>query len=134
MSYIVEHSRGRKQLVVTRDYTASAWGSGLMDILATPAMIALAEATCMESVQGDLDKGLTTVGTKVDIEHLSPTPLGMTVTCKSELIEIDRRKLVFKVELFDDKGVIGRGRHERFIVDAEAFQEKANAKNESILK
>jgi fluoroacetyl-CoA thioesterase len=130
MSYIVEHSRGKKQLVVTLDYTASKWGSGLMDILATPAMIALAEATCMESVQGDLEKGMTTVGTKIDIEHLSPTPLGMTVTCKSELIEIDRRRLVFKVELFDDKGIIGKGLHERFIVNAEAFQQKANAKNE----
>ncbi len=130
MSYIVEHSRGKKQLVVTSDYTASKWGSGLMDILATPAMIALAEATCMESVQGDLEKGMTTVGTKIDIEHLSPTPLGMTVTCKSELIEIDRRRLVFKVELFDDKGIIGKGLHERFIVNAEAFQQKANAKNE----
>ncbi len=130
MSYILEHSRGKKQLVVTLDYTASKWGSGLMDILATPAMIALAEATCMESVQGDLEKGMTTVGTKIDIEHLSPTPLGMTVTCKSELIEIDRRRLVFKVELFDDKGIIGKGLHERFIVNAEAFQQKANAKNE----
>lgn len=131
MSYIVEHSSGMKQIVVTQYYTASAWGSGLMDILATPAMIALAESTCMESVQGDLEKGMTTVGTKVNIEHLSPTPLGMTVTCKSKLIEIDRRRLVFQVELFDDKGLIGKGRHERFIVDADAFQQKANAKSES---
>lgn len=130
MSYIIEHSTGKKQLIVTQYYTASAWGSGLMDILATPAMIALAESTCMESVQGDLEQGMTTVGTKVDIEHLSPTPLGMTVTCKSKLIEIDRRRLVFHVELFDDKGLIGKGRHERFIVNADAFQQKANAKNE----
>ena len=85
MSYIVEHSRGKKQLVVTSDYTASKWGSGLMDILATPAMIALAEATCMESVQGDLEKGMTTVGTKIDIEHLSPTSNGTSNRSSSRL-------------------------------------------------
>ncbi len=64
----------------------------------------------------------------MNVSHISATPLGMEVTAKSELVEIDRKSLVFKVEAFDERGMIGEGTHERFVIDNEKFQEKANNK------
>jgi fluoroacetyl-CoA thioesterase len=64
----------------------------------------------------------------MNVSHISATPLGMEVTAKSELVEIDRKRLVFKVEAFDERGMIGEGTHERFVIDNEKFQEKANNK------
>ncbi|MBQ9546010.1 MAG: thioesterase family protein [Bacteroidales bacterium] len=108
--------------------SAAAIGSGLVDVFATPMMIALMERTCNESVVPYLDEGLTTVGTHIDISHTAATPIGMKVRCKSELIEIDGRRLVFSVAAYDEAGVIGEGKHERFIVDRDKFQSKANSK------
>ena len=64
----------------------------------------------------------------MNVSHISATPLGMEVTAKSELVEIDRKRLGFKVEAFDERGMIGEGTHERFVIDNEKFQEKANNK------
>ncbi len=119
-----------KSETVTEKNTAAALGSGLLPVYATPAMIALLEGTCAEAVAPSLEEGTTTVGTKLDVEHVSATPLGMEVRCECELIEVDRRRLVFNVEIFDKAGLIGKGRHERFIVAAEKFMEKTNSKNE----
>ena len=115
---------------VNENNTAAALGSGLLPVYATPAMIALLEGTCAEAVAAHLDEGCTTVGTKLDVEHAAATPLGMDVSCECELIEIDRRRLVFKVEICDKAGVIGHGTHERFIVASEKFMAKTNAKLE----
>lgn len=115
-------------LTVTEDKTAKAMGSGTLDVFATPAMIALMEETAYKAVQGSLDEGFGTVGTYLDVKHLAATPLGMTVRCEAELIEIDRRRLVFTVKAYDDKGLIGEGKHERFIVNNESFMAKTNAK------
>ncbi len=117
-----------KSEMVEEKNTAGVLGSGLLPVYATPAMILLLEAACAEAVAPHLDEGSTTVGTKLDIEHVAATPMGMEVTCGCELIEIDRRRLVFKVEITDKAGVIGRGTHERFIVASEKFMEKVNAK------
>ena len=73
-------------------------------------------------------EGCGSVGTKVEIEHIASSPVGMKITCDSELIGIEGRKLVFKVEAYDSKGLIGKGIHERFIVENEKFQEKTNKK------
>lgn len=70
------------------------------------------------------------MGTELNIKHVAATPIGMTVTCESELVEIDGRKLVFTVTAFDEKGIIGQGTHERFIVNNEKFQNKADSKRE----
>lgn len=80
------------------------------------------------SVSDKLDEGFTTVGISVDVRHLSATPLGMKVEIKSELIKIDGRALTFKVEAYDEKGLIGEGIHERFIVNNEKFQAKTDSK------
>ena len=80
------------------------------------------------SVDDKLDEGFTTVGILVNVKHLSATPLGMKVEIKSDLIKVDGRALTFKVEAYDEKGLIGEGIHERFIVNNEKFQAKTDSK------
>lgn len=113
---------------MTQSDTAKAVGSGLMDVFATPAMLALMEKTAFMSVLPELQEGCGTVGTKVEIEHVASSPVGMKITCDSELVEIEGRKLIFRVEASDEKGLIGKGTHERFIIETEKFQEKTNKK------
>jgi predicted thioesterase len=120
--------KGTESVKVDETNSARKVGSGTLDVFATPAMIALMEKTAWKSVAPYLEEGQGTVGIKLEVSHDAPTPLGMTVTCESSLVEIDGRRLVFDVSASDDKGVIGKGRHERFIVDNEKFQAKANAK------
>ena len=120
--------RGRQELVVTDNVTAESMESGCLPIFATPMMIALAEKTAMLSVAPFMAEGEETVGTAVNIQHLSPTPTGLKVWCESELTEIDRRRLVFRVEVYDETGLIGKGTHERFIIDREKFLTKAFVK------
>ena len=115
-------------LVVSELLTAKAMGSGVLDVYATPAMIALMEQTAAESVEMLLEEGCTTVGTKISVEHLAATPVGMRVYCKSELVAVEGRKLVFSVEVYDESGLIGKGDHERFIILSERFMEKTNGK------
>ena len=123
-----EGVKGTQEIMVTEENTAKVMGSGALDVFATPAMIALMEETAWKSVAGELDEGCGTVGIHLDVSHDAPTPLGMTVTCESELIAIDGRKLTFRVEAKDERGTIGKGVHERFIVNDEKFQAKANQK------
>ena len=120
--------KGHQELVVTQELTAKNMGSGVMDVFATPAMLALMEKTAFTSVAEYLNEGCGSVGTKVDIEHVASSPVGMKITCDSELIEVEGRKLVFKVEAYDEKGLIGIGTHERFIVENKKFQEKTDNK------
>jgi len=117
--------KGEESEVVRHDNTAAAYGSGLVEVYATPAMIALMEKTCYKSVLSYLSEGEGTVGTHIDVSHKKASPLGTIVTCHSEIIEIDRRRIVFKVEAIDDKGdVIGDGTHERFVINVEKFMSK----------
>lgn len=120
--------RGKQEIVVTDELTAAHIGSGLVRVFATPMMIALMEKTCTESVEPFLEEGQGTVGTQVNVSHCSATPVGMKVMCQSELIEIDRRRLVFKVTASDERGLIGEGTHERFVIDSAKFQAKIDAK------
>lgn len=91
-------------------------------------MIALMEKTARLSVTPYLEEGQSTVGTLVNVKHLSASPVGMTITCKTELVDIDRRRLVFHVECYDTAGLIGEGDHERFIIDEAKFMAKTNGK------
>ncbi len=120
--------KGFGELTVNESNTAEALGSGSLAVLATPSMIALMEKTARLSVDPFLEEGQSTVGTLVNVKHLSATPVGMKVSCNTELVDIDRRRLVFHVECSDEKGIIGEGEHERFIIDAEKFMSKASAK------
>ena len=101
--------------------SAKHWGSGALDVFATPAMVALMENAAMNAVKEALPAGGDTVGTAVDVNHIKATGLGDTVRATGLLTEIDGRKLVFKVTASDSKGEIGRGTHTRFIVDREKF-------------
>ncbi len=104
--------------------TAAVYGSGLHDVLSTPAMIALMEQTAMQAVEACLDEGEGTVGTEVNVRHLKATPVGRTITCTATLQEVNGNRLLFHVEADDENGRIGEGRHERFIIDNRKFIEK----------
>lgn len=120
--------KGTQSVTVTNDNTAAAMGSGTLAVFATPAMIALMEKTAYISVQDSLDEGMGSVGTLLNVKHVAATPVGMQVTCESELVEVDGRRLVFTVKAYDEVGLIGEGTHERFIVQNEKFLAKTNAK------
>ena len=122
--------RGKLERTVTPELTAEALGSGLLPVFATPAVVALAEETAWKSVAPELEEGQGTVGTRMELSHIAATPVGMAVRCETELIEIDRRKLVFAIEVFDEKEKIAEGRHERFIIDNAKFLGKAQGKLE----
>ena len=113
--------KNEKSIVVTDEVTASKVGSGLLPVYATPSMIALMEGTCAESVQSELAEGEGTVGVSVDIKHIAATPVGMTVRCESLLKEVNGKKLVFEVNVYDEKGLVGTGIHKRAIINNEAF-------------
>lgn len=120
--------KGRQEQKVEEKDTAKVMGSGQMDVFATPAMIALMEKTAWMSVAPCMEPGCQTVGTSLQIKHMAPTVIGGTVVCESELVAMEKRKLVFRVTVSDENGVIGEGEHERFIVNAEKFMEKAKNK------
>lgn len=109
---------------VDKTNTAASLGSGNMDVFATPAMIALMENAAMTAVAAELAEGSATVGTLVNVVHTRATGMGDIVTAEAVLEEADGRRLVFSVSASDSKGVIGKGTHERFIVDCERFLSK----------
>ena len=113
---------------VVPENTARTWGSGSLPVYATPAMCTLIERAAVALLSDKLDEGMTTVGTKLNIAHVSATPVGGKVDCHCTLTEIDRKRLEFHVEVTDAKGRVGIGTHERFIVEAESFMEKAEHK------
>lgn len=121
---------GNDEVIVTEANTAAAMGSGTLPVFATPALVALMEKTAQESVQDALEKGCGSVGTMICAKHVSATPIGMKVTCKSELVAVEGRKLVFKITASDACGIVGEADHERFIIQNEKFLKKANSKNE----
>ena len=115
---------GTLEKIVERPDLATAYGSGTVEVFATPALIALMERTAMNSVQQLLPDGYTTVGAEVNVRHLKATPLGTKVTCQSFLTGVENRKLIFEVTALDAKGKIGSGTHTRFIVEKKLFLEK----------
>jgi predicted thioesterase len=120
--------RNRAETVSSEERSALSIGSGNVRVFATVSMIGLMEKTCLDSVLPFLEPGQDTVGIHVNVSHCSATPVGMKVWCESELVEIDRRRLVFKVAAYDESGLIGEGTHERFIIDKDRFESKAASK------
>jgi predicted thioesterase len=123
--------RGEKTEKVSDENTAESWGSGGLPVYATPAMIALMEGAAARAVQDKLPAGWSTVGTELNVKHLSASPLGLTVKALGELLEVDGRRLCFRVEALDSAGKIGEGTHERFIVENERFLKKTAEKTAS---
>ncbi len=119
---------GKASSVVDASNTAAAVGSGDLPVFSTPSMIALMEAAASRSVLPYLGEDETSVGTMMEIRHLSATPVGMKVFAESRLVEVDGRRLVFSVAARDESGKIGEGRHERFLVKREKFIQKSEAK------
>ncbi|MEG0725872.1 MAG: thioesterase family protein [Mucinivorans sp.] len=111
-------------MIVESHHTALAMGSGDMEVLATPAMIALMENVAMNQAISLCTATQTTVGTKVAILHTRATPMGAQVKATARLVSQEGRSLRFEVWAQDEKGEIGHGEHERFIVDREKFMAK----------
>ena len=119
---------GKQIIKVTEEITAEKLGSGKLPVYATPNMITLIENTASASVEEYLEEGQGTVGTFVNVKHLAATPIGMSVTCETELTQVDRKRLVFETKVYDESELIGEGIHERFIIDKEKFMKKAEGK------
>jgi predicted thioesterase len=113
--------KGSAEALVTPENTADKLGSGDCPVFATPAMVALMEAAASRSVAPYLNGGETTVGVSLNIRHSAATAMGRTVRAECELLEVDGRKLVFKVAAYDEAGEIGEGEHARAIVNREKF-------------
>jgi len=113
------------QRTVTEADTATALGSGDVPVLATPILVALCEAAAVDAVSEAVPADQTTVGIRVEIDHLAPTAIGSTVLARAELVEVDGRTLRFSVEASDASGVVARGTHVRVIVDRARFLEGA---------
>ncbi|MCR5090423.1 MAG: thioesterase family protein [Oscillospiraceae bacterium] len=122
--------KGCAEVLVTHENTAAVVGSGALEVFATPSMIGLMEKAALEAVLPYLAEGEGTVGTEICVRHLAPTPVGMTVTAEAELVEIDRKRLVFHVKACAGEEIIGEGTHTRFIIDNERFLRKAMAKKQ----
>lgn len=120
--------KGKIECTVIKENTAEVMKSGTLPVFATPSMIALIEETAWKSIADELEEGCVTVGTALNVAHLSATPLGMKVWAETELVSVEGRKLVFEVQVFDEAGLIGKGTHERFIVFGEKFLAKTQQK------
>lgn len=120
--------KGRAETRVIPQNTAKAIASGTLEVFSTPSMIALMEQAAVNALA--LLPGQSTVGVSLDVRHIAATPLNVQVTANAELVEIDRKRLVFVVEAYDEAGKIGEGRHERFIIDVESFLAKAQTRKE----
>ncbi|MEM2924712.1 MAG: thioesterase family protein [Methanocellales archaeon] len=117
-----------KSYVVTSEMLASRLVPGTPDAFATPFMVALIEHTCNDAVQPHLNMGQGTVGIVMNAKHLAPTPMGMRVIARARLDAIEGKRLIFKVEVFDEVEKIGEAIHERFIIDKAKFAAKIQAK------
>lgn len=123
--------KGNQEIIVTKEDTAKVHKSGTLNVLATPRMVALMEETAWRSVAEVLEPGMGTVGIQLNLDHMAPTPIGMKVWCQSELTMVDGRKLTFSIVAKDEKGEIGKAIHQRFIVEEEKFQRKADQKGKN---
>ncbi len=121
--------KGEARDAVTDLNTAVAYGNTVVNVYASPAMIGLMEKAALSSVLPFLGEGMTTVGTRFEVKHLAATPVGLNVTARSTLVEIEGKRLLFEVEAWDDAEQIGKGIHERFIVKLEGFLKRTQAKS-----
>lgn len=117
--------KGSVDLEVGEDDTAVALRSGSLLVLATPRVVALVEEASVVAVGSALEDGQTTVGMKVQLDHLAPTAVGRTVVAESTIEAINGRRISFQVSVTDDRGLVAVGRVTRVIVDVDRFMSKA---------
>lgn len=128
MANIPIGAKGEKKVLVTSDIAIDFLGMEEARVLGTPHMIMLMEMTARDLIKQYLEEGFDSVGTIVNIKHLSATPLGMHVTFHAEILEVNDRRVMTKVEAFDEKEKIGEGVHERFVINVARFASKLAAK------
>ena len=124
---------GELERVVTEADTADRLGSGSLPVFGTPALVGLMEGAAVQALAGHLPPGQTSVGGRIDVRHLAPTPVGMRVRARAELLEVEGRRLVFHIEAWDEVEQIGEATHERFVVHEEPFAAQAKSKGKSVL-
>ena len=122
--------KGRAETLVNDANTAQAACSGALPVFGTESMCALMEEAAWKSIAPHLEVGQSTVGTRLNVSHDSATPVGMKVWAESEVTEVDGKRLLLTVTAFDEKGPIGTGIHERFIVTNDRFLSKTAKKLE----
>ena len=116
------------EIRVTEADTASRWGSGLVPVFSTPALVGLMESAAVQALSGHLPAGHTTVGGHIDVRHLAATPVGMKVRARAELTAVNGRKLAFRIQAWDEAELIGEAAHERFVIDEAKFVARTQAK------
>jgi predicted thioesterase len=126
MSEVRVGLKGKAEKLVDSSNTARTMGSGSLDVFATPALVAMMEEAAVNALE--LEEGQSSVGVSLEIKHTAATPIGLKVWAHAELIEVDRRRLVFKVEAFDETEIIGSGTHERFLIETEKFMARVQSK------
>ena len=115
-------------VTVDASNTAEAMGSGSASVFATPALVALMEQAAVKALDGILPDGSTSVGVHIDVQHIAATPVGMIVTATAVLTAVEGRLLRFTVSARDEVEEVGRGLHQRFVVDAARFQARVEGK------
>ncbi|MDJ0767686.1 MAG: thioesterase family protein [Ilumatobacter sp.] len=116
--------KGEAKLIVSADDTAVALGSGDVDVLGTPRLVALFEQATVDALTGVLEEGQSSVGMRVQIDHLQPTPVGAEVTVEAQLEKIEGRRITFTVTASDAGGLIAAGKVTRVMIDVEKFMSK----------
>jgi fluoroacetyl-CoA thioesterase len=119
---------GQQKVLVTPEIAVDFLGLEGARVLGTPFMIGLMEMTARNTIKTFLDEGFDTVGTEVNVRHLAATPLGMSVTFSAEILEVKDRRVLCKVEAFDEREKVGEGTHERFVINVERFAARLQAK------
>ncbi|MBU2557624.1 MAG: thioesterase family protein [Bacteroidetes bacterium] len=117
-------TKGSQQMIVQQKDTAAAYGSGLVEVFATPAMLAFMEMTALKSIEDQLPDDYTTVGSEVHLKHLRASPVGQNLICNSTMIEVSGRKIVFELQVWDEDVLVGLGTHTRYVVDKQKFMNK----------
>lgn len=113
-----------QDLIVQLKDTAAVYGSGKLEVFATPALVALMENTAVRCLEGDLEKGSDTVGIEINVKHLKASAVGAKISCKATVTEIEGRRIRFAIEAWDEKGRIGCAVHDRFLIDPVKFMAK----------
>ena len=117
--------KGAVSTLAEREDTAKEVGSGDLLVYATPCMVALMEGAACEAIAEALGENQTTVGTALNIEHISATPVGLEVRAEAEVTAVEGKVITFQVKAFDEAGEIGRGTHQRILVNSQKFLERA---------
>lgn len=120
--------KGTTQTVVEREDTALEVGSGSLLVYATPCMVALMEGAACEAIAEDLEENETTVGTALNLEHISATPVGLEVRAEAEVTAVEGKVITFTIHAFDEAGEIGHATHKRVLVQSQRFLDRAYAK------